>query len=167
MKKIIFMAVAGLMLGGCAPQQFAPETASGTPETFFKNDTAERVRGAITKACINEGLTIEDSSTSQVVCSAEVKGTMEIIRVTLALNGNAGSSTPIEKARFMIIEEPGGIRVMAQSTMELHLSGGAVRVKQITDERSLQGLQSFLNLIPGTGLSTADKLILFGPRIQK
>ena len=168
MKKIILAVFVLVFLVACVPQpQLTKKTESGYPETIYKNDSLERVRGVITQGCLNKGLMVEDSSVSQVVCSSEITGTMEIMSATLILNGNASSSTPREKIRFVIFNVQDGIKVTAQPTMELQMSGGATRSARVTNTRELNGLQEFLDFLPGTGLYTQPaKEPLYGPRIR-
>lgn len=169
MKNIILALLLASLLGGCAAQEpLNKHTQSGYPEAVFAGEGTESVRGKVTQGCLNKGLMIEDSSSSQVVCSADITDTLAVMKTTLMLNGNANSSNHRTKIRFIIFGNSEGTKVTAQPTVELQMAGGATRSARLTSNSDLNGLQYFLdslNVASRNAPPVAEPL--YGPRIRK
>lgn len=146
MKNIISALLLASLLGGFAAQEpLMKITMSGWPETTFESTTVEIVKGKIAQECLNLGETIEDSSANQIVCSAPMSDTMDIISANLILNGNAYSFGHCYKERYVLFPVGQDVKVTMQETMQLQMMGGAVRIGPYKNNREMNRVQILLD----------------------
>jgi hypothetical protein len=132
------------LLSGCAAQPpRVKETASGKPEGVFRNTSIEDARSKIINQCANKGLSVEESSGSQVICSKEMEGTQATF-MQMALS-NSYSTTPQVKARFVFSKNGADTRVICFPWYESIMPLGQVKTMEAKSNADFNGLMSFLS----------------------
>jgi PBP1b-binding outer membrane lipoprotein LpoB len=141
--RIISLALAALVLTGCAQEAVRKQTQSGYPEGMFKTASTAEVRSKIINGCINKGLQIEDSGAGQIVCSRELDG-LQASFTQIAIS-NSYSTTPQMKVKFVPVQVGDDVRVVAYPWVESVMPGGQVRKVEANGNKDRNAIQGFLN----------------------
>lgn len=131
-----------LMLPACTDQPVMRQTSSGFPEGVFPNAEVSAVRARIMDGCSSRGLLVQDANDSQVVCAKTMDG-LEGTLAQMAV-GNAYSTTPERKIRFVLFPKDSGTRVTAQQWIETIMPFGQVRRQDLNGAKQRNDVQQFL-----------------------
>ncbi|MEB0092241.1 hypothetical protein RHM65_01460 [Pseudomonas sp. CCI4.2] len=142
--KLLTGLICAIVLTGCASEPpKVRETVSGKPEGVFRNTSVEDARYAIINQCANKGLSVEESTGNQVVCSKEMEGSQAI--ATQVVLGNSYSTTPQVKARFVFAKKGTDTRVICYAWYETVMALGQVKTMEASSNTDFNGLMSFLS----------------------
>lgn len=142
--KLLAGLVCAIILSGCASEPpRVKETLSGKPEGVFRNTSVEDARYAIINQCASKGLSVEESTGNQVICSKEMAGSQAV--ATQAVLGNSYSTTPQVKARFVFAKKGADTRVICYGWYETVMALGQVRTMEASSNTDFNGLMSFLS----------------------
>jgi hypothetical protein len=141
--KLLTGLICAIVLTGCASEPpKVRETVSGKPEGFFRNTSVEDARSEIINQCANKGLSVEESTGTQVICSKEMSGSQAI--ATQLVIGNSYSTTPVVKARFVFAKNGSDTRVICYARYETVMALGQVRTMESTSNSDFNELMGFL-----------------------
>lgn len=136
-------ALAALIFAGCvtAPPLEHP-TSSGYAEGIFRGMSTADAANKIVGSCAAKGSLVLEQSANMVVCARETNGSDALI-ATMAI-GNAYSTTPLMKIRFVIFQTPDGARVTVQPWLETQMPGGQVNRMDVRGPAVQNALQKRL-----------------------
>jgi len=136
-------ALACCLLVGCAAQApLIKQTASAYPQGVFKGQSLEEVKAKIMDACISIGAMVSEASSNQVVCGKAMEGGQAAL--TQVLIGNAYSTTPQQKIRFVMYVLNSNVKVTAQEWVETQMPGGQLQTVEIRNNNEKNGIQRML-----------------------
>lgn len=141
-QSIALIAAAALFAAGCAQKPLIKETASGAPEGVFRAATLDDVRSKIIEGCTNKKLTVEDVSANHVVCSRTRTGTDGVMYQ--AVMGNAYSSAPQQKIRFVMFTSGADVKVTATMWTEMQSAFGQTQRNEAKGADAVNDVQNFL-----------------------
>lgn len=136
------IAAAALLLAGCSTQELLLQTPSGYPEATFSNASLETVENKFVGACSQIGAAVTESSPNQVVCGKPMDGQSAVLMQ--ALIGNAYSTPPVEKLRFVLYSTGSGVHVTAYHWVETQMAYGQVRTTELNGTAQRNDLQLIL-----------------------
>ncbi len=143
--------LGAFFVSGCATESGpAPEpmhTASGKAEAIFANKTPQDVSGLIASRCADRGLSITESTSSLVICEGKLNFGQSFV-TQLAL-GNEYSTPPQMFVRFNLFAVGSDSRVQATQWVETTMAFGQRRTMEITNRRSLRGIEDMLVSLGG------------------
>ncbi|MFL9905302.1 hypothetical protein [Paraburkholderia sp. RL17-337-BIB-A] len=142
MKKKIAVAVLPVLFAGCVADLPMTQTASGYPEGNFSNTTLEAVENKLIGACSQIGAMVTESSTNQVVCGKTMEGQSSVL--TQLLLGNASSTTPVDKLRFVMYPTGSSVHVTAYQWVETQMAFGQVNRAELNGNKQRYDLQQLL-----------------------
>lgn len=144
MKKITFAIIALLIISACATQPLLKETQSGYPEGVFENTDVETVKSKIIQKFTMNGIMLIESSPNMLVFGKEITGTGAAILATLAVNGNAYSSTPMKKVRFVINQTGEDVLVVVYEWIESRSPFGQSQIRETKNNKQANQAQRVL-----------------------
>jgi len=132
------------MLTGCAtPEPVLRETDSGYAEWTYADTTPAGIGSKIEAYCVSKGLFIDSSTEHEITCSKEVDKGLKGDFTQLLL-GNAYSTRPVHKIRFVLLTQSKHTRVIAYPWLETQMAGGQVRRVETNSSQNRNSLQRFL-----------------------
>lgn len=138
-----FTVAAAIAFGGCAsnPALVKP-TASGQAEGTFKALSLEDTKNKLIEGCTSKQYQIADVNSNQVTCAkamTDMQGTMY-----QALAGNAYSSTPKRKLKFIMYATGADTKVIASTSIEMQGVFGQNQNNEAMPPKLQNELQNFL-----------------------
>ncbi|WP_146124107.1 hypothetical protein [Burkholderia multivorans] len=139
------IAIAALpFLFGCATQQpLMKETPSGHPETTFEGASLSEAQNMLINQCSRIGGMVTETNPNMVVCSKTLQGQQAVFAQMLL--GNAYSSTPVDRIRFVLDSTDSGVHVTAYEWVETTMPFGKVNSAELTSNNARNGLQGTLD----------------------
>jgi hypothetical protein len=142
MKTTIITAAFALLAAGCSTDEVLLQTHSGYPEATFSNASLETVENKLVGACSQIGAMVTDASPNQVACGKTMDGQSAVL--AQALLGNADSTTPVEKLRFVLYSTGSSVHVTAYHWIETQTAFGQVKKAELNSTAQRNDLQLVL-----------------------
>lgn len=140
--KISVALVLSTMLMACAESSLLKPTVSGYAEGIFPHSSVEEAKSRIISGCNSRGVLVQDVAGNQVFCGKTMEG-MEASLAQLAL-GNAYSTTPERKIKFVVYQDGADAKVTAQQWVETQMPYGQVKRQELNSNKQRNDIQEFL-----------------------